>query len=107
MVNRTHMLEDLGLNLIRVKKQRRRRRSRLSKAFKSPMRWRREELQSQVGNLCIACLDMRRSKSSSYPFDSSSSCLERMLTCESLEWPMKYFIVLEVRITCLPNHRLN
>ena len=49
--------------LFRAKKQRRRRESKILKGFKSRTRWRKGEVQSQVGSLCIACLDIRRSKS--------------------------------------------
>ena len=48
--------------LFRVKKQRRRRRSRHLKASKLPTLWRIGEVQRQVGNSCIACLDIQRSK---------------------------------------------
>lgn len=74
MVRKIIVLNDQGLTLFRVKKQKRRRRSRHLKASKSPTPWRTGEVQGQVGSSCIACLDIQRSK----PFFLDSFCFLAM-----------------------------
>lgn len=101
MVNQTHALKDRVLTLTRVKKQRRRNGSRLLKDFKSRTPWRKGEVQSQVGSLCIAYLDIRRSTSSFSLYPSMSRDCADWANCQSGGWSIlqsqKYVLLLHQR----------